>query len=609
VNSKFSLFSVGFVFIAVTVLSLRYSSAVITWDAAGYYYYLPALFIHNDITGKDVSWMEEARLKYDFSGTLYQLHKVKDQENFLPQYSCGMAILYSPGFFAGHVFAKLLSHDQDGFSPPYQIAMFIWSLCIVLFGLLLLRKTLQLIFSESITFWTILLIGLATNYLIQTARGITTAHTFIFFLYSVILYSTVKWVKTEQNRWLYILAFSIALACLSRPSEIVAILIPLLYGLGNRVDWKKKWKLFFHWKPFIVSLSIGILVVIPQFIFWKITTGHWFYMSYSNPGEGFDFDAPHTINFLFSYRKGWFVYTPLMFIAFFGLIYIWKKRRSWFWPILIFSISNIYFLSSWSGWWYAQCFSQRSMIQSLPVMAILLAALIDGVQFFKWRKTIYAIIALFSIVTISFSWQYERGLLSQDRMTKEYFWKMIGRSHMDPKLDKLLLVERSFTKEIIFKDSSDYELTQLLVQPNDEAEYNDTLFQDTTYYNILHLNQSKPYTKSIKRKFTEWTGKNHFWMQLEADVFIPDSSDLGALRIVCCAEHEKQLYAYFTRSLADMGETSHGWKKLKMDYLSPEVRKNDDEIKTYLWWSGIGSVYVKNFTVKTWEKKDTYHIK
>jgi hypothetical protein len=40
-----------------------------------------------------------------------------------------------------------------------------------------------------------------------------------------------------------------------------------------------------------------------------------------------------------------------------------------------------------------------------------------------------------------------------------------------------------------------------------------------------------------------------------------------------------------------------------MDYLSPEVRIPEDEIKTYLWWRGEGAVYVRNISVKIWEKK------
>jgi hypothetical protein len=547
--------------------------------------------------------MEEARVKYDFSGSLYQLHKVKDQDNFLPQYSCGMAIMYAPAFFSGHLIAGWIGVDQDGFSKPYQWAMYLWSLLIVFAGLLVLRKLLLLIFDETTAAWTILLIGFATNYLIQTAGGIATAHTYIFLLYAIILLSTVQWVNSARNLWLYILAASIALACLSRPSEMVAILIPLFYGMGHTEIWKKKWQLIFKLKQLFVSIAIALAVVAPQFIFWKLTTGHWFYMSYSNPGEGFDFGSPNTLNFLFSYRKGWFVYTPLMLIAFFGLINIWRNYKSWFWPIFLFSLANIYFLSSWSGWWYAQCFSQRSMVQSLPIMALALGPLLVGIRSFKWRKPLIALIALASILTLSFSWQYDRGMLSQDRMTKEYFWQMIGKLKMDPALDSLLLVERSFTGEMTFSDSADYMLTYNLFQPNEQIKFEDTLFIDSISNVVLRLDNSKQFSKAFKRKFSEWTSKDHFWMQVEADVFVPDSVDQGELRIVCCAEHHDQLYAYFTRSLTDMKSQSGSWKSLRMDYLSPEVRIPEDEIKTYLWWRGEGAVYVRNISVKIWEKK------
>ncbi len=50
---------------------------VTTWDALGYYMYLPSIFVYQDIT--ELEWLPEIDNKYKVSGGyIYQAHK---QEN------------------------------------------------------------------------------------------------------------------------------------------------------------------------------------------------------------------------------------------------------------------------------------------------------------------------------------------------------------------------------------------------------------------------------------------------------------------------------------------------------------------------------------------------
>ena len=58
-----------------------------------------------------------------------------------------------------------------------------------------------------------------------------------------------------------------------------------------------------------------VLVWVPQMIYWNEMTGHWLYFSYGSD-ERFFFGDPAIIKGLFSYRKGLFIYTPLLLFAF-----------------------------------------------------------------------------------------------------------------------------------------------------------------------------------------------------------------------------------------------------------------------------------------------------
>ena len=67
-----------------------------------------------------------------------------------------------------------------------------------------------------------------------------------------------------------------------------------------------------------------VLVWVPQMIYWKEMTGRWLYFSYGSD-ERFFFGDPAIIKGLFSYRKGLFIYTPLLLFAFAGVISLWLK--------------------------------------------------------------------------------------------------------------------------------------------------------------------------------------------------------------------------------------------------------------------------------------------
>ena len=110
-----------------------------------------------------------------------------------------------------------------------------------------------------------------------------------------------------------------------------------------------------------------------QLFYWKAAVGSYFVDAYFNPGEGFDWSAPHTLQVLFSFRKGWFIYTPLMLIATIAILLLRKRWPEAFPAVLVFFLVNLYVVSSWSCWWYADSFSSRAMTGSIAVMALPLA--------------------------------------------------------------------------------------------------------------------------------------------------------------------------------------------------------------------------------------------
>src|SRR5436190_196876 len=110
----------------------------ITWDKFGYYLYLPAFFYDDPARLNNFNHLVHS---YN-TGAEYQAMKAPNG-NYVMKYSCGMAIMYLPGFLVGHAVAKIFNYPVDGMSMPYQTAVNFESLLVAILGMWLLRKILK----------------------------------------------------------------------------------------------------------------------------------------------------------------------------------------------------------------------------------------------------------------------------------------------------------------------------------------------------------------------------------------------------------------------------------------------------------------------------------
>lgn len=585
----------------------RPHNQAIGWDVFGYYLYLPATFYHHDIQLKDISWAEAARAEYNLSGTLYQLHHVSDGHHVI-QYTSGMAIMYLPAFAAGHYAASITGHKQDGFSEPYQLAISIWSCLVACAGLYVLRKLLLNYFSDEITAVVILLIVFATNYFVTLGRSPALSHNYLFLCYALLLHNTIRWHNSKEIINMAGMALPLGMACLTRPTELVAILIPVFWDTdGVKSAWQKiKSTILHHRNQLMVFVAIMFLCAMPQLLYWKTVTGHFIFNSYANPGEGFDFLTPHTFNFLFSFRKGWLLYTPLILIALMGVVYVWRNHKSIRLSLVIFILLNLFIVSSWSCWWYAQCYSQRAMIQSYPVIALLLGFVLLWMS--KWsqtkRITGAIVIVLLSALTVFQSWQYDNYILDGSRITKDFYFAVFGKTKIEEEDKKLLLINRSMDGSLNFEDRSNY-TSSLLFRYDSLPAIAGSAPQpvDTSMHKGEWLSEQTAFSKEFKIKWKDLTTQDHCWLIVEADVFCPEDFKSEDLCIVTTVERKGDNYGYFAGSIPADSITKNSWNKLTYQYLTPEVRSPHDKIKIYGWYRGKSRVFLKNIEVTKWEPK------
>lgn len=612
---KKNLFS-AFLLIVISylILHFRYLQPpvnVLSWDVFGYYLYLPAIFIHNDLGLQDFSVIDNIIDLYQNTSTFYQA-QMGPSGDWVIKYPVGLAILYSPFFFIGHLAAHLMDYPVDGFSLPYQYSIIIGGLVYTILGLFFLRKVLLKLFSEKVTIILLIIVVFGTNYFEHVTYEGIMPHNFLFTLYAIILWLTIRWHESHKLKHAILLGLVIGLTVISRPSEIVCFLIPALWFIKSKASYQKKVQLLKKNRKQVFLFCFAVLVaVLPQLIYWKLFTGNFFYYSYSNPGEGFEFLWPYTFKVLFSFRKGWLLYTPVMIFSIIGFYYLYKRNRKIFYPVFVYFLINLYIVSSWSCWWYAAGYSQRALIQSYPVMIIPLGYFI--VWLLNTRKikrvVIFIIIALMIFLNLFQTWQYTNAIIDCSRMTRAYYWKIFGKTIVTENDRKLLLIDRSYSGKFVIENEENFDKSRLeyLDFEDGDKRYKDLYSTKVSYsgsYSVK-LDKLKNFSPDIHKKYKQITDKEYAYIRASAWVYpVYDLND-NPFSLVATFNHNGGLYSYIATNSEDLDNLElNKWHRIEVEMITPEVRSKNDKLYVYIWLRGEKTMYVDDIQVEIFEPRD-----
>ncbi|MFL5730598.1 MAG: hypothetical protein ACJ75J_14015 [Cytophagaceae bacterium] len=359
-----------------------------SWDALGYYMYLPGLFIYHDV--KELKWIGRIDSTYHVTGgTLYQVTKLKSG-TYTGKYLSGVAIIESPFFFIGHFTAYMVQEPQDGFSWPYQYAIMFGAIFWSWIGFVFLRKVLLKYFDEKVTSLTLILIVLASNLIQYVSIDGAMSHSFIFTLYAILIWLTIRW----HEKATVVTALGIGIVCgmavICRPTELIMVFIPLLWNTHSKEAKSVKWKMVQENIPHVLICILGgIIAVMPQLLYWKYTTGSFVY----DTGSKWFFLNPW-FRVLVGPEKGWFLYTPVAILMVLGFFFM--RNQPFRKAVLVFCLLNIWIIISWSEWKYGASYSTRALVQSYPVFALSLACTVQWF-YLKKREVIFYVLSVLLI--------------------------------------------------------------------------------------------------------------------------------------------------------------------------------------------------------------------
>lgn len=386
----------------------------IKYDAISYYAYLPAQFIHHDITLEFT--------KTDYEKYMHQFWpETTDSGKLVIKTTMGLCYLYAPFFFVANAVAPAMGYEADGFTQPYQTAMMVSAFVFLVIGIFYLRKFLLLYFDDTITGLTILCLYFSTNWMWYTTGQPVMSHGYLFSLTAILLYNIVQWYKEVTYSRSLIIGLIYGLIILIRPTMIIFLIPFILYDFKRNNFLKDRLQLFWKRKlHFVLMIIVAFLIGLPQLLYWHKITGHWLYFSYNN--ERFYWDNPHILEGMFGFRKGWLIYSPIMILSIVGFFLMKEKERTFKPAVIITFLITIYVVWSWWAWWYGGSYGQRPMIDFYPLLALPMASSIRYLRLnLRRMKLIVAGVVFIFYVGAFQNWQYMIGLIHYDANTKESY--------------------------------------------------------------------------------------------------------------------------------------------------------------------------------------------
>lgn len=393
---------------------------IITSDGRGYYAFLPATFIQQDLSFKTTYAVERKEFN-NMVNPHYVIENAKGQ-TFNKCYP-GVAVMQLPFFLTTLLIESTYSDHITGYSMLFLMIFHLGSIFYAILGLYFLRKYLELTLKDKrAALLASIFIFIGTNLFFIVIVRTSFSHHFSFCLFAAFAYLVRKYFDSGKLKHVVWIGIVLGLIALIRPLNVMVILaIPLIL-----LDWKSIREFFatiFRLKNghLVLSFSAFLLVFSLVFILNYLQTGN--IMNWSYEGEGFNFGSPHFWEELFSYRIGLFVHTPLLFLSLVGLYFLFKKvpQAVFFWLAYVSIVT--YIVSCWWSWDFGGFYGNRVYIEHLVFFALPLAFFFQGV---RWQKVAIGVASIFSLFMWSRAYQVHTEIVP-NRFTQETFFTSIFR--------------------------------------------------------------------------------------------------------------------------------------------------------------------------------------
>ena len=414
---------------------------IISGDGKSYYAYLPAAFIYHDL---NYGFVEEYEAKYyPPDKSLFKEFRIEFEGAIVNKTFPGVSLLWLPFFLIAHWLSSIFGFEVDGYSILYQYAIGMAAIFYCWLGLKWLSNFLMRFKIKPIIIGlvaTAILFG--TNLFYYTIHDPSLTHVYNFALIAGFLnYFRLSVLERKLSHYIWMLIL-LGLIIITRPINLLILLaIPFTVNsweqLGNYLK-----SILSSPKMWLIAFIIMILFAAYPIGWWLAQSGHMIVYSYGE--EGFDFSQPHILKILFSYEKGWLVYTPLAMLSLLGIFHYLKTKRTLGIYMVLFFLLLAYIFSSWWIWTYGGSFGQRVFIDYYALIGLLIAIGIQQIH----KRTVILLLTIVVGLGIGLNqvqtYQHRYGIVPTYGMTQSIYWSNFlkisktSKSNQDLKPHKIL---------------------------------------------------------------------------------------------------------------------------------------------------------------------------
>lgn len=547
------------------------TSCPCSYDAFGYYMYLPHLANHGNLK-MTRKWAQQLQDEYCNGIVAYQLVDVDGAE--LDVYQMGQAYVEAPAFFIAHGIAKISGYKTDGFSKPYHIALLLNSLLFILLGIVYFRKLCLLFFNDKITALLLALCFIGTNYWIMATLSFNMQHHYLFAILSAFAYFFFKATRNNSfDKKLFVIAVVLfGLAVVMRPTNALLGIVPGLVLL-RQLGWSKEF-----WKRIVWFPIAAVIWNIPQVIYWKTVGGEWFITNLHT--EDLTFFDPYTLKFLFSFRKGWLVYTPLFFLLIPAFWALYKRNKPLFYPLLTFTVLMLWTISSWECWWYSDSLSQRSMVDLYGFLFIPMGYLFVATKNRFLKIGLGTFVTLTTLLNIFQSYQMHEGIMHTSRMSKEQYWHIFGKTSHKQINTYRLLIDRGDTTwvgQFEWADDPNFEILR-----NTWFDRKNLSGGPKKDFSIIHLSFS-----DLKTDETMIT--------VDMDFEVSDTTQVPLLQLQAAGKYN----CYSWDCIEMRATTSKGITHIHHSFNLPDIRHYNDYLQVFVYNPTPASFKIHRLVINT----------
>jgi hypothetical protein len=346
----------------------------------------------------------------------------------------GSALLWAPFYIVADVLvavSRLLGAGvpRDGYSWPYVWAVSLGSLFWGMLGLFLTYRLCRE-YADTLSSTTALIgIWFATPVVFYLYITPPMAHANSLFAVSLFLF---VWLHTRDERQLWewgALGVAAGIMVLVRELNWLFLLVPAVDEMFEAWDafrvarvesaLDSRGLVSSWWERFgdrtIGYLAMGIplfLLAVPQFIVYRILHGSFGPTPFVV--DKFSAYPLHAFEVLFSGFHGLFSWSPITLFGVLGMIPLARRNNRVALALLTVFVAQVAVIGSYDTWWGGASFGARRFINCMPIFAMGLAVLLDGLRPATHRVAT-VLVALLILWNFGLAVQYSTGIIPRDQ--------------------------------------------------------------------------------------------------------------------------------------------------------------------------------------------------